>query len=194
MENKKRKKIFFPLLLLVISSGVFFLGYNLGHRTEIKYVEKIKWVKGETVYDTIRDVNFIEIVKNDTLIKEIKKRIKDTTELKNLIENYCAEKKYELDFSHDTIGEVKIGVTVSENEIKSATSKITPLIKTIETTKWIEPKVKLFQFYVNAGTSFTFDTQQLEFGTIVKDRYVISASGIRLKKNFSYTVNFGIKF
>ena len=73
-------------------------------------------------------------------------------------------------------------------------SDIQPIEKVI-TTENTYYKVKPLQFYVMGGTNFTkFNTQKVQFGIDLKQKFLIGVSGIRLEDKYNYTIDFGVKF
>ena len=77
-----------------------------------------------------------------------------------------------------------------------AKANIVPIIKTVETTTTeVVDKVKFVQGFVNIGTSVhNFNTQQVTAGVEFVERFDVSATAIRYNSDFTYTINFGIKF
>lgn len=194
MKKNNRVWVYVGLAILLLG-GSFAAGWYFSKKNfESKIVKKtteIRWIKGKTIRDTIYKPKPYEIIKKDTVnYIEI---IRDTIKVTELLDDYYCERKYNLDFSNDTAGEFKVDLLVSENQLISASSQITPYIKTITETNYIEYKKKL-GFYALAGTSLIFNTQKLEFGFIIKDRWMLGLTGIRLKKEFNYTIDFGVKF
>lgn len=196
LSNSKNIIITAIIMFLLIAVD-FFFGYYFGKKSIEDIITKketeIRWVKGETIRDTIFQPKPYETIKNDTVNHIIYELIRDTIRVTEVLEDYYAEKKYNLDFSTDTTGVFKVDVGIRENNLIYANSEITPLIKTITETNYIQQRKKI-GFLIAAGTSLKFNTQKLEFGVLIKDRFLVGLTGIRLKKEFNYTLDFGVKF
>lgn len=197
LSDNSRYILITAIILIGLVAADFFCGYYFGKKSiESKITKKeteISWVKGKTIRDTIFQPKPYETIKNDTVSQIIYELIHDTIRIAEVIEDYYAEKKYNLDFSTDTTGVFKVDVGIRENNLIYANSEITPLIKTITETNYIQQRKKV-GFFIAAGTSLKFNTQKLEFGVLIKDRFLIGLTGIRLKKEFNYTLDFGVKF
>ena len=120
----------------------------------------------------------------------------DTAQLYAAWREYNKTNEYELDFSNDTVGTFKVNAKVHQNEITEVQSTIIPIIKTTETSTTEKANsVKFIQGFVAIGTSVhNFNTQQVTVGAEFVNRYDVSATAIRYNSDFTYTINFGIKF
>lgn len=146
--------------------------------------EVVKWKEGESGHDTI-------FIPSKVIFKDRKEvAVVDTS---NSIKDYFLTRKYNLDFSNDTIGIFKVFAEVNQNRLILANSYINPMIKTVTETKTIY-KVPLLQFYTTIGSSVDLKTNQLQFGIDLKQKFLIGVSGIRMNDKYGYTINAGIKF
>lgn len=189
------------LIVLLILLFVLALGTVIGVILDRNFLRP-EQIKTETVTDTI-------FQKADTVVLsiEVPKPYKvtdtafiplpiDTTALYEAWQDYHRTKQYSLDFSNDTLGTFKVDATVHKNEIAEVKSTIVPIIKTVETsTTEVVDNVKFVQGFVSIGTSVNnFNTQQVTAGVEFIEKYDVSATAIRYNSDFTYTINFGIKF
>lgn len=189
------------LIILLILLFVLALGTVIGVILDRNFL-RTEQIKTETVTDTIfqkADTVFLSI--------EVPKPYKvtdtafislpiDTAALYAAWQDYYRTKQYSLDFSNDTLGTFKVDATVHKNEITEVKSTIVPVIKIMETTKTeVIDKKKFVQGFVNIGTSVhNFNTQQVTAGVEFVEKFDVSATAIRYNSDFTYTINFGIKF
>ena len=103
----------------------------------------------------------------------------DTAKLYAVWQDYYLTRKYDLDFSNDTLGTFKVNASVSQNKLVTATSLIEPNVRTVYETKTIY-KVPTIQFYSILGSSIDFRTNKIQLGIDLKQKYLIGASGIRI--------------
>lgn len=186
--NKKLiiKQISIVLLIAVVSGVVgYFIGNRQNNDVPNRTTTTVKYVKGETVHDTIVQpspvkISFIKVPQNVPI---------DTAQV---VKDYFANKTYALDFSNDTLGTFKVNAEVGQNSIIKATSVIQPLIRTVETEKVVYKSKS--QFFVMGGTSVDLKTNQLTFGVDIKGRVLLGVSGIRNRDSYGYTLNVGIKW
>lgn len=186
---------------ILIAGGIFvlglFLGFILGRlliKTEkaAKTKETIKYVPSPyPVKDTVENVVPYETLVRDTVIKYLTAEV-DTLAI---IKDYYLSRRYNLDFSNDTVGTFMVDAEVNQNKLVRATSFIQPLVKTVYKTETAtEYKVPALQFYGMIGTAINFKTNKLSFGLDLKQRYLIGVSGIRHNDDYTYTIDFGVKF
>lgn len=189
------------LIILLILLFVLALGAVVGVILDRNFLRP-EQIKTETVTDTIfqkADTVFLSI--------EVPKPYKvtdtafislpiDTATLYAAWQDYHRTKQYSLDFSNDTLGTFKVDATVHKNEIAEVKSTIVPIIKIMETTKTeVMDKKKFIQGFVSIGTSVNnFNTQQVTAGVEFVEKFDVSATAIRYNSDFTYTINFGIKF
>lgn len=184
----------------------FLIGRAFVNERPIETKKIIKYVKSQNVIkDTVTYPEPYEVVKwrdrkskRDTIFLPYKVISKDGKEVavvdtSNSIKDYFLTRKYNLDFSNDTIGIFRVNAEVNQNRLILANSYINPMIKTVTETKTIH-KVPLLQFYTMIGSSVDLKTNQLQFGIDLKQKFLIGVSGIRMNDKYGYTINAGIKF
>lgn len=186
MKNKR-----YIILIALAMLLCFLLGRCSNENEKIaKTKEVVKYVPSPyPIYDTIYEIKPYEIVKYkyDTIF------LKSKQDTDNVVKDYFTTKKYELDFSNDTLGIFKVNTEVSMNELISASSFIQPKIKTITKDNTLY-KVKPLQLYTTLGSSFDLKTNRISVGVDVNQKYLIGISGVRFSDNFSYTLDVGIKW
>lgn len=180
---------------IILSIVVLFLVFMLGRCSNVnkniaKTEETIKYVPSPyPVHDTIYQPKPYEVIrhKRDTvyLTQDV-----DTTKI---LEDYFLTRRYELDFSSDSLGVFKVNTEVSENSIISATSYIQPKCKTIIQENTIY-KTTPVQFYAMIGSSIDLKTSKISLGVDLNQKYLLGVSGIRFGDNACYTIDFGIKW
>lgn len=180
---------------LILSIVTLILGFVLGRCSNINKniantEEIVKYVPSPyPIHDTIYEPEPYEIIKYKQDTVYLTQKI-DTTKI---LEDYFLTKRYELDFSNDSIGVFRVNTEVSRNELVSAKSFIQPIHKTIvkENTVYKVPPV---QFYAMIGSSLDFKTNRISLGVDLSQKYLLGVSGMRFDEKFSYTIDFGIKF
>lgn len=189
------KKITISVGTLLIIAVSVFLGYLWGRSNtpppEIKKVTEIKWEKGDLVRDTIYIPRpYAEQLPPDTVFIP---SATDTVELFRIWNDYYTERKYNLDFSSDTLGIFKVDLTVYKNRLFKATSQVQPVIRTVyeKETKYV---VSPLSYYTMFGTSVDLKTNRINLGVILNDRWMIGIGGMRINDHYGYTLDFGIKF
>lgn len=181
--------------------GIFVVGLLLGFllgrlliKTEkaVQATETIKYVPSPyLVRDTVRLPEPYETVIRDTFTKYLTAEV-DTSAI---IKDYYLSRRYNLDFSSDTVGTFMVDAEVNQNKLVRATSFIQPLVKTVYKTETVtEYKAPALQFYGMVGTAVNLKTNKLSFGLDLKQRYLIGVSGIRHNDDYTYTIDFGVKF
>ena len=184
----------------------FLIGRAFVNEKPVETKKIIKYVKSQSVIkDTITYPKPYEVVKwrdrkskRDTIFLPYKVLYKGEKEVvavdtSNSIKDYFLTRKYNLDFSNDTIGIFRVNAEVNQNRLILANSYINPTIKTVIETNMIY-KVPLLQFYTMIGSSVDLQTNQLQFGIDLRQKFLIGVSGIRMYDKYGYTINAGIKF
>lgn len=110
-----------------------------------------------------------------------------------ILADYLVRRKYNLDFSNDTLGVFKVDAEVTQNHLVNAVSTIQPIIRTVETEKTIYKQKKL-QFWGMFGMSPKLDFNKVQIGLDLKERYMIGVSGYLYDNKYDYTIDFGYKF
>lgn len=194
--NKDSLKDYWALILalvIIALSCLYAWGYKNGvDSVEVKTIETIKYIKGEEVHDTIyRPEPYAEFL-HDTVTREVFKEV-DTARLYEIWCDYYKTRSYALDFSNDTTGVFKVDLDVTENMLATARSTVQPITR-IETREKVIYKTHTIRGYGLIGTSIDFQTNQVQLGVELFDRYMVGASGIRNNDKVFYTINAGIKF
>lgn len=193
------KKIFIKSSSIFFIILIFVLGFIAGRLTldkqEIKVKTVIKYKKQPyAVHDTIvepepyveyRDTGSIHYVYIPGKVIE-----PDTA---SILADYIVRRKYNLDFSNDTLGIFKVDAEVIQNRLVKAVSTIQPIIRTIETEKTVYNQKKL-QIWGMLGISPKLDFNKVQMGLDLKKHYMIGISGYRIDNKYNYTIDFGYKF
>ena len=179
---------------IIVMAIAVFVGYLLG-RSSVDIPEPIteivvKWEKGEIVRDTIKVPVPYEVKVPDSIPVFIPA---DTAALFAIWQDYYLQRKYDLDFSNDTLGIFKVNALVQQNKLVSATSFIRANIRTVRETKTVY-RVPLVQFYGVIGSSVDFRTNKIQFGADLKQKFMIGVSGMKIEDKYGYTIDAGIKF
>lgn len=182
------------IVTLVIGLVIgFFLGKAEVEPTPAKTQKIITWAKGQ---ETIKEVPVPQpYVVHDTtyIVKEVPIPT-DTAALFKVWRDYYLTRDYDLDFSDDSLGVFKVKVAVHQNKVASSpVATIQPNIKIVTEENTVY-KVSFIQGYVMIGTSVDFSVNQIQLGIDLKQKFLISVSGIRIKDKYGYTINAGIKF
>ena len=191
MKNKITISVWTIIVVLITAV----IGYLIGRASvDIpgeKIITKIEYIKGEEIRDTIFIPKPYEVTSpSDTIKIPIPT---DTAALYAIWKDYYTTRKYELDFSNDTLGIYKVNTTVSQNKLMMTNSYIKPNVKVITETQTIL-RVPVVQIFGMIGTSVDLQTNKIQLGIDLKQKYLIGLSGIRYKENYSYTIDLGIKF
>lgn len=172
------------------------IGAFIGRKTmdipEPTIITEVLWEKGETIVDSIPYPVPYEVVRCEERIVEIPIPV-DTSALYATWSRYHEQKKYNLDFSNDTVGVFKVDLTVSQNSVSEAISTIEPYTRTIHTQEILEMPPKT-QFYVMGGVSTNLQTFKLQGGVDFQQRYMLGVSAMSIGGNPGYTLDFGVKF
>lgn len=180
---------------IILGIVALILGFLLGRCSNIneniaKTEEVVKYVPSPyPVHDTIYKPKTYEVVRHkiDTVY------LNQDVDTSKILEDYFLTRRYELDFSSDSLGVFKVNTEVSENSIISATSYIQPNYKTIIQENTIY-KTTPVQFYAMIGSSIDFKTNKISLGVDLNQKYLLGVSGIRFGDNACYTIDFGIKW
>lgn len=181
--------------IVILGIVMLFLAFMLGRCSNVneniaKTEEVIKYVPSPyPVHDTIYQPKPYEVIKRERDTVYLTQEV-DTSKI---LEDYFLTRRYELDFSSDSLGVFKVNTEVSENSIISATSYIQPKYKTIIQENTIY-KITPIQFYAMIGSSMDFKTNKISLGVDLNQKYLLGVSGIRFGNNACYTIDFGIKW
>lgn len=171
----------------------FLLGKAEVEPTPAKTQRIITWAKGK---ETIKEVPVPEpYAVHDTayIVKEVPIPT-DTAALFKVWRDYYLTRDYDLDFSDDSLGVFKVKFAVHQNKVASSpVATIQPNIRTVKEENTVY-KVPFIQGYAMVGTSVDFSVNQIQLGIDLKQKFLIGVSGIRIKDNYGYTINAGIKF
>ena len=178
-------------IVIALLIGYFWGRSSVKPAEPIKVVE-VKYIKGDTIHDTICNPIPYEVkVPVDVPVFVYT----DTAALFAVWQDYYLERKYNLDFSNDTLGVFKVDAVVNQNKLISSTSTIQPIIKTITEKEIVkENSAKVFIPWILVGTSADFKANKLQVGMDKKSKYMIGVSGIRLENSYNYIIDLGIKF
>ena len=144
-------------LKIAIVIVAFVVGFFLGRKfTNVK--EKIEYVKGETIHDTIviSQPTFVEIpakpkyiYKYDTIVVDNIQYISEKVDTSAIIQDYILMRTYEFNvFNSDTLGKFDVKQQIGYNKLLSFDYTFTPITKQV--TQYKEP---LFTPFVTAGYS-----------------------------------------
>lgn len=180
---------------IILGIVALILGFLLGRCSNIneniaKTEEVVKYVSSPyPVHDTVYKPKPYEVIKHEHDTIYLTQKI-DTAKI---LEDYFLTRRYELDFSNDSLGVFKVNTEVNRNELISVKSFIQPKYKTIiqENTIYMIPPL---QFYAMIGSSLDFKTNKVSLGVDLKQKYLLGVSGVRFNENFSCTIDVGIKW
>ena len=144
-------------LKIAIVVVAFVAGFFLGRKT-IDVKEKIEYVKGETIRDTIviSQPTFVEIpakpkyiYKYDTIVVDNIQYISEKVDTSAIIQDYILMRTYEFNvFNSPTLGKFDAKQQIGYNKLLSFDYTFTPIAKQV--TQYREP---LFTPFVTAGYS-----------------------------------------
>ena len=188
------KKVSVSIGALIAVTVAFVLGILVGKgyadtETVGKEVVKIKPEYLPAVRDTIYYPQPYFIGYTDTVYQPIP-AVVDTAAI---LKDYYLTRKYNLDFSNDSIGVFKVDLDVNRNMLANVFSEIRPIRTTIERTKVVS-KVPATQFYTIAGTSANLKWNKIQVGIDLRQKYLNGVSGLRHNNDFGYTIDLGVKF
>ena len=184
-------------LKIAIVVVAFVVGFFLGRKT-IDVEEKIEYVKGETIHDTIviNEPAFVEIpaepeyiYEYDTIVVDNIQYISEKVDTSAIIQDYILMRTYELNvFDSETLGKFDVKQQIGYNKLLSFDYSFTPITKQV--TQYREP---LFTPFVTAGYS-TNKSLIMGGGIYIKNlgieyNYNIKLSN-KLENGFIYDENF----
>lgn len=179
------------LLAAVLFVAGLFVGKYIESNKELPSTSDTIYVAGDTILRTISVEKLVPYKVTDSIFVSMPT---DTSALYEVFLDYYREREYEVDLGNDTVGTFMVNATVTENQLSCIDATIVPNTRVVTKTVEVDKK-KFLQGYVNIGTSVhNFNTQQISGGVEFVERYDVGATVIRLDNNFSYTINFGIKF
>jgi hypothetical protein len=182
------------LAILMFALGFIVSRLTIGEQ-EVKTKTVIKYEKQPSaVHDTIYEPKpYAEYIDSGSIhyISLPGKPIEPDTAA--ILADYLVRRKYNLDFSNDTLGVFKVDAEVTQNHLVNAVSTIQPIIRTVETERTIYKQKKL-QFWGMFGTSPKLDFNKVQIGLDLKEHYMIGVSGYRIDNKYDYTIDFGYKF
>lgn len=179
-------------IVIALLIGYFWGKSSVKPAEPIKVVE-VKYIKGDTIHDTISNPIPYEVkVPVDVPVFVYT----DTAALFAVWQDYYLERKYDLDFSNDSLGTFKVDAVVNQNKIVNATSTIQPNIKIITEKEVVyqEPKVPLLRPFILLGSSLDAKVIKVQGGMDIKNKYMFGVSGMRVDDSYNYTIDLGIKF
>jgi hypothetical protein len=144
-------------LKIAIVIVAFVVGFFLGRKT-IDVEEKVTFVKGETIHDTIviNEPAFVEIpskpkyiYKYDTIVVDNIQYISGKVDTSAIIQDYILMRTYEFKvFNSDTLGKFDVKQKIGYNKLLSFDYTFTPITKQV--TRFREP---VFTPFVTVGYS-----------------------------------------
>lgn len=144
-------------LKIAIVIIAFIVGFFLGRKT-IDVEEKVTFVKGETIRDTIviSQPTFVEIpskpkyiYKYDTIVVDNIQYISEKVDTSAIIQDYILMRTYEFKvFNSDTLGKFDVKQKIGYNKLLSFDYNFTPITKQV--TRFREP---VFTPFVTVGYS-----------------------------------------
>jgi len=184
-------------LKIAIVIVAFVVGFFLGRKT-INVEEKIEYVKGETIRDTIviNEPTFVEIpskpkyiYKYDTIVVDNIQYISEKVDTSAIIQDYILTRTYEFNvFDSEALGKFDVKQQIGYNKLLSFDYTFTPITKQV--TQYREP---LFTPFVTGGYS-TNKSLIMGGGIYIKNlgieyNYNIKLSN-KLENGFIYDENF----
>lgn len=188
----RRSSIVLAILMFVLGFIVSRLTIDeqeVKTKTVIKY-EKQPYAVHDTIYEPKPYAEYIDTGSIHYIYLPGKPIEPDTAAI---LADYIVRRKYNLDFSNDTLGVFKVDAEVTQNHLVNAVSTIQPIIRTVETEKTIYKQKKL-QFWGMFGASLKLDFNKVQIGLDLKEHYMIGVSGYRIDNKYDYTIDFGYKF
>lgn len=156
-------KLYLKIVIVVVA---FAVGFFLGRKT-IDVKEKIEYVKGETIRDTvvINEPTFIEIpskpeyiYKYDTIVVDNIQYVSEKVDTSAIIQDYILTRTYEFNvFNSDTLGRFDVKQQIGYNKLLSFDYTFTPATRQI--TQFKEPT---FTPFVSMG----YSTNSTVFGGV----------------------------
>lgn len=146
-----------PYLKIAIVAVAFVVGFFLGRKT-IDVKEKIEYVKGETIRDTIviNEPTFVEIpakpkyiYKYDTIVVDNIQYISEKIDTSTIIQDYILMRTYDFNvFNSPTLGKFDIRQQIGYNKLLSFDYNFMPITKQV--TQFREP---VFTPFITMGYS-----------------------------------------
>ena len=193
------KQIVIRRFSIVLAIIMFVLGFVVSRltideqevktKTVIKY-EKQPYAVHDTIYEPKPYAEYIDTGSIHYIYLPGKPIEPDTAAI---LADYIVRRKYNLDFSNDTLGVFKVDAEVTQNHLVSAVSTIQPIIRTVLTEKTVY-RSKQLQLWAMFGTSPKLDFNKVQIGLDLKEHYMIGISGYRIDNKYDYTIDFGYKF
>jgi hypothetical protein len=120
--------------IVLFLSGVF-VGSKMTPEKTVEVVS-VRHEKGETIYDTVKVLTPYYVRYTDTVIytQIVEKPVfvyADTSSLRAVWDDYFLTRKYDFDFSNDSVGDYNIEVFVNRNRAVEATSRIVPVYRVV---------------------------------------------------------------
>jgi len=144
-------------LKIAIVIVAFVVGFFLGRKT-IDVEEKVTFVKGETIHDTIviNEPTFVEIPANpkyiykyDTIVVDNIQYISEKVDTSAIIQDYILMRTYDFNvFNSDTLGKFDVKQQIGYNKLLSFDYGFTPITKQV--TQYRAP---VFTPFVSMGYS-----------------------------------------
>lgn len=177
-----KKYIVYFIVACVLSLLGFYAGYKSVKLPEPIIKTEVKYVKGETVHDSITIVKPV-IIKPDTLdilafciesglVPKDTVTVHDTVTL--MIQDWASKKHYQQTlWDNDTTGTCTINMDLQYNTLQNLTYTYTPIITNTLTTEIIK-KERIFQPIIGAGLT-TNNNYLLSLGALYRERFGIMA-------------------
>jgi len=156
-------KLYLKIAIVIVA---FVVGFFLGRKT-IDVKEKIEYVKGETVHDTIviNEPTFVEvpakpeyIYKYDTIVIDNIQYVSEKVDTSAIIQDYILTRTYEFNvFNSDTLGRFDVKQQIGYNKLLSFDYTFTPVARQI--TQFREP---VFTPFISMG----YSTNSTVFGGV----------------------------
>jgi len=147
-------KLYLKIAIVIVA---FIVGFFLGRKT-IDVEEKVTFVKGETIHDTIviNEPTFVEIpskpkyiYKYDTIVVDNIQYISEKVDTSAIIQDYILMRTYDFNvFNSDTLGKFDIRQQIGYNKLLSFDYGFTPITKQV--TQYRAP---VFTPFVSMGYS-----------------------------------------
>ena len=147
-------KLYLKIGIVIV---VFVVGFFLGRKT-IDVEEKVTFVKGETIHDTIviNEPSFVEIpskpkyiYKYDTIVVDNIQYISEKVDTSAIIQDYILMRTYEFNvFNSPTLGKFDVKQQIGYNKLLSFDYTFTPITKQV--TQFREP---VFTPFITMGYS-----------------------------------------
>ena len=156
-------KLYLKIVIVVVA---FAVGFFLGRKT-IDVKERIEYVKGETVRDTvvIKEPTFVEIpakpeyiYKYDTIVVDNIQYVSEKVDTSAIIQDYILTRTYKFNvFNSDTLGRFDVKQQIGYNKLLSFDYTFTPVARQI--TQFREP---VFTPFISMG----YSTNSTVFGGV----------------------------